>query len=766
MASKLPWKQRAKRLIFFFPFQLVLVHIQSNHMLLLSWLFITGMVTDSVLAKYGASNLFLYPEYLGEVNFVSHFLMGLSVGGFIMSFNIASYILNGYKFPILATLNRPFTKYSLNNSLIPIGFLAIYLYQLFTYQTKEELEPLEHVLWNIAGLFMGIGLFISITLSYFLTTNKSVQSIFGDIRKNKPKPRVRPVGNVFSRTEPWYSFLSRKREWKVSTYLATPYRISLARAIDHYDERMLRTVFAQNHVNASIFELLTIAAIIFFGLYRETPLFKLPAAASIMLILTMVLMLTSAIYSWLRGWSTLAFILILLGYNLVSQNPRYSFQSYAYGLRYNEPLATYSNEQLKAHSRDTAQLDADLANGLEILENWRKHNEALTPGRKPKVVFINCSGGGLRAAAWSARVMQYLDSTLNGNLMTHTHFLSGSSGGMIGAAYMREVHFRQLQDSTFAFGDYTHFDNISKDLLNAVALNFSLHDWLIRIRQFEYEGQRYTKDRGYAFERQLSENTGYVLDKTMSDYTMPEYYADIPLMMLAPTITNDGRQLLIGSQPVSYLTQTDFLDNLNHAGLVESVDYRQLFAAHNADSLSILSALRMNATFFYILPNVLLPTDPLTEVMDAGVRDNYGTLNTVRYITAFKDWINEHTSGVVIIQIRDRYKTVDIETQTQRSFVTSLIRPIEAVYDNYLKMQEYSHDGELMQLSGLLKNKLSVLNFQLKRTRSRDISLSWHLTNKEKQRIYDSMNEPENQTSVEILQRLILGPDMAKPQEE
>ena len=46
------------------------------------------------------------------------------------------------------------------------------------------------------------------------------------------------------------------------------------------------------------------------------------------------------------------------------------------------------------------------------------------------------------------------------------------------------------------------------------------------------------------------------------------------------------------------------------------------------------------------MPATALPTVPQVEVMDAGIRDNYGVLNAIRFIYEFKDWIEENTSGV------------------------------------------------------------------------------------------------------------------------
>ncbi|MEI4572951.1 hypothetical protein, partial [Klebsiella pneumoniae] len=62
----------------------------------------------------------------------------------------------------------------------------------------------------------------------------------------------------------------------------------------------------------------------------------------------------------------------------------------------------------------------------------------------------------------------------------------------------------------------------------------------------------------------------------------------------------------------------------------------------------------MNATFPYVLPNVWLPSNPIIDVMDAGLRDNYGQETTLRFIQTFKEWLQKNTAKLVVIQIRDR----------------------------------------------------------------------------------------------------------------
>lgn len=61
----------------------------------------------------------------------------------------------------------------------------------------------------------------------------------------------------------------------------------------------------------------------------------------------------------------------------------------------------------------------------------------------------------------------------------------------------------------------------------------------------------------------------------------------------------------------------------------------------------------MSASFPYVSPAVYLPSEPPVRVVDAGYYDNYGVDLGAAWIFANRFWILEHTSGVLIVQIRD-----------------------------------------------------------------------------------------------------------------
>ena len=127
----------------------------------------------------------------------------------------------------------------------------------------------------------------------------------------------------------------------------------------------------------------------------------------------------------------------------------------------------------------------------------------------------------------------------------------------------------------------------------------------------------------------------------------------IPLMIFNSTINRDGRRMMVSTQPISFMMKPMILQTIPTAS-PDAVDFAAMFAKQDPLNIRLLTALRMNATFPYVLPNVWLPSNPVIDVMDAGLRDNYGQETTLRFIENFKDWLKENTSKIIILQIRDR----------------------------------------------------------------------------------------------------------------
>lgn len=733
---------RLERIIYFFPVQLVFVHFKKNLVLLLFWLLLFGIITKSLALKYGVPYLFLQPEYLGTVGFLSHYIIGLAMGAFIMAFNISSYTVNGFRFPFLATLSRPFIKYCQNNVILPIAFSITYLAMMVHFQLEYERMPAIQVLLNVIGFLAGNLSFIIITMTYFALTNKNSSAFVKAPNHDIISPFVHPVKDLFSNKNQWKD-ANPGKEWKVVTYISLRGSIALARDCSHYDQNTLAQVFAQNRINASLFQVSILIILFTLGWFYDTEWLMIPAAASVLLFLTILIMITSAFYSWFKGWTSLVLVFLLLFINYISTLEPLQFSSQAYGLNYDTLQTPYTQDNIRIFQESDAAYKEDIKNGLKRLENWKKS----LGQEKPLAVFINVPGGGLRSAVWTALSLAEANEQSNGALWKHAILISGSSGGMIGAAYLREFFLRQAQHG-FTKDDI--FKDLSSDKLNPVAATAVMNDLFFRFRTFEYGGRRYTNDRARAFERQLDKNTHGWLNKKLSDYTQLEFEALTPMMVLAPTISDDGRKLIIASQGTAYLAHNTAPYQMN-----ESIEFRRFFAPQDADSLSFLSALRMSATFPYVFPAANLPSQPGIEILDAGIRDNYGISNTLKYIYSFRHWLANNTAGVVILQVRDQEKFIDLDPDQSRSLLESATQPFGTFYNTVLDVQDYQMEEQMRLAYEWYDGQIEITELILERSKQHPISLSWHLTEKEKQRIKNSVLSAHNRITFSYLNALL-----------
>ena len=116
-----------RRFYYSFPIRLLALHFRNHIVLVGLWMFLAMLTTGKVGRFFGMHYLMLTPEYRGEVDVWSFFITGAAFGALLMIWNLTTYLLAASRFPFLATLSAPFTKFSLNNSLIPLAFFITWL---------------------------------------------------------------------------------------------------------------------------------------------------------------------------------------------------------------------------------------------------------------------------------------------------------------------------------------------------------------------------------------------------------------------------------------------------------------------------------------------------------------------------------------------------------------------------------------------------------------------------------------------------------------
>ncbi|MBI1836752.1 MAG: hypothetical protein HYR91_05750 [Flavobacteriia bacterium] len=719
-------------------------------MAVLYWLILFLIVTNNFGSAYGVPLLFYSPEYLGEVTHWSFFLIGFAVGGFIIGFNTYSYIKLGPNYPFLIVVTKPFLKFCLNNFIIPFIFNIVYIVNFSSFQINEEHSSVSQVIVYILFYIAGMMIFFLFSLFYFFPGKNKIFSI---VKKHEPEIlyRTKPINSIFHKTKKWYDVFQHVGE-KSYIYIGKNLNFFSSRSVTHLEQDIIEKVFAKNRVNTSIFELITIVSFFILGCFRDFPIFKMPAAMSFILLLTIILMLFSALLSWLHRWTYPFMIIIFMLMDYLSiHTVVFNYKNYAYGLRYNkEYYQEYSIKNIEKTNINNSSESKTYHSYLKILENWKKN----TNKDKPKLVIINTSGGGSRSALWTYIVLQKANATLNGQLLKHTQLITGASGGMVGAAYFREVYLRYKKGEISNMQAGIYKQNIAKDLLNKLFFTASTNDIFFRYQKTKINGISYPKDRGFSFEEQFHENTNHFLDHDLGYYKKYEDEGMIPVMIFSPTIINDGRRLLMSSQSLTFLTESKG-GPVSMSNSYEILDYQNFFKNNRPNDIRFSTVIRIQATFPFILPMVTMPTKPEIQLMDAGMRDNYGVKNMMEFLNVMQNWIAENTSGVVIIQVRDTKKVLNDEVYHQVSMSDKLSLPFDNMYRNFTRTQDFDQE-ELMKVSvGNYKFPVNLLSFNLRENKSDHISLSWHLTKDEKQKIEKAFMSLQNQTTLRELGKLL-----------
>jgi hypothetical protein len=436
---------------------------------------------------------------------------------------------------------------------------------------------------------------------------------------------------------------------------------------------------------------------------------------------------------------------------------------------YNTKPAIYNLENLQNILHPDT-VEKDKSNTIQILENWK----AKFPTElKPRMIFITTSGGGQRAALWTMNVLQHIQEASEGQVFKHTQMLTGASGGMVGAAFFRELYLRQQEDSSFNYLDKKYLDQISADNLNPIIFTLLVNDLFIRNQYYIYNGRKYLQDRGFAFENQLNINTKEILDKPLSAYKIPEFKSQIPMLPITPLITNDGRKLFISPHSMSYMgISASRTEGINEKS--QSVDFTRFFKDQDSENLRFISALRMGATFPFITPHIQLPSLPQMETMDAGLSDNFGIQDALRFLYVFQDWIEQNTSGVTLITIRDSEKFTEIDQKVLPTLLQKLSIPLKNILINWDNIQTLNNEVLYNQFRESMDFEIEKIEFEYSTSqflRDRGLidavgmvdpgaqeiqraSLNWRLIAREKVSIIDNMQSIQNQAALQRIRAI------------
>jgi hypothetical protein len=167
----------------------------------------------------------------------------------------------------------------------------------------------------------------------------------------------------------------------------------------------------------------------------------------------------------------------------------------------------------------------------------------------PRPLIVVCaSGGGIRAAAWTAAVLERLDA--HPAFRRSVRLVTGASGGMVGGAFwVARLHGEGRSQGVF--------EAVSRDALSPLA-----HRLIARDIPSAFLPIVNRENRGEALERAWSDASNGEMDAMLGELYQREQRGELPSLVFTPVIVEDGRRWSSAtstsrtSRPVACTTST------------------------------------------------------------------------------------------------------------------------------------------------------------------------------------------------------------------
>jgi hypothetical protein len=150
-----------------------------------------------------------------------------------------------------------------------------------------------------------------------------------------------------------------------------------------------------------------------------------------------------------------------------------------------------------------------------------------------------------------------------------------------------------------------------------------------------------------------------------------------------------------------------------------------------------------------------MPTKPEIQLMDAGIRDNYGGKVTIDYLFANSQWIEKNTSGVIILETRDTKRVLNDESYNEINLLDKITMPFGNMIVNFPRTQDFDQEQLMKLCTKSFKFPVDIVTFNLRERTDDRISLSWRLTKLEKQKIDKAFLSIENKQALQKLINLL-----------
>ena len=389
----------------------------------------------------------------------------------------------------------------------------------------------------------------------------------------------------------------------------------------------------------------------------------------------------------------------------------------------------------------------------ERQKTWARNH----PGRKPVLVAVAASGGGITAALWTAKVLGGLQLELGPEFSESIYGLSTVSGGSVGAMYFIDAFTGGRAPTEKSLRQV--IENAGTSSLAATAWGLAYPDFW---RGFSLQNPfRPYFDRAWAMEQvwKRTLRPGGAEVPTLGTWRADVRAGRRPAALFNATIAETGERLVLSPLKLNPLPGGCVADD---PGFDDCVDARTFTQLYEDKDLPVTTAARLSATFPFVSPITrprLVTSDDVPNayhVADGGYYDNYGVVTLVEGLRRVLN-IYEKTSEpegspqlpapesagagapparrkILIVEIRASDSKEAKEAKRRAGWAFGTAGPVMTLLNVWGSGQTPRNDLDL-QLLKEIANKRGVDVETVLFPLVSDAPLSWHLTESQKQDI-------------------------------
>jgi hypothetical protein len=348
------------------------------------------------------------------------------------------------------------------------------------------------------------------------------------------------------------------------------------------------------------------------------------------------------------------------------------------------------------------------------------------------VVIVAASGGGIKAAAWTTRVLTGLEENNPRTFGDSVRLISAVSGGSVGAMY-----FVSEYDANGA-GLPSNANDLEKAVARAEASSLDDIAWGLVYPDFLRVFVPAFKhlDRGRALEAALTRelpNRGHHLSSPLSDWRQGVLKGWRPAVVFNATVVESGERFLLGT--------TDLSPAQGRSSLRDPQ-----FPQFAGRDISLVTAARLSATFPYVSP-AARPDIPGTQIhaVDGGYTDNYGMATLLAWLDEALRAPGNPVRRVLIIEIRASPPAVEPPHLSWRGWPFQAYAPISAMLNVRDTGQLPRNEEELAILRRFAASCNIAIEDSVFEYPPEDAPLSWHLSPNDKKDIETIWTSPDTE---------------------